>query len=183
MWRSGPGVDNGINEDERWPSLGGDWWVLIFGFVAIIGSIVMITRTLNNLRMRDESRNWISVNGKVISSEVKKYVGTNPYTDSLDDYCAEVTYRYSVGGKMYSGNTIRFTGWCYLSNDRAQRDVDLYPKSEVVLIYYDPDIPEDSVLEPGGSFWSAILPLPLYLGSGVVGSLIILSILIDKFFK
>jgi hypothetical protein len=130
--------------------------------------------------MRDESINWTSVNAKVISSEVKRNQGTQY---SLTDYCANVDYSYSVKGKDYSGYTIRFTGWCYLSRVRAQRDVDLYPIGEDVLVYFDPDIPEDSVLEPGGRHWSEIPLILFYLIPGVFGSILILNILRFMFFK
>jgi hypothetical protein len=60
--------------------------------------------------------------------------------------------------------------------------VDLYPIGEDVLVYYDPEIPEDSVLEPGGSVWSAIPVLLIYLIGGVFGSAIIIFALRDMFF-
>ena len=180
--RSSQDTDNGINEDAQKPSNARDrWFVAILGLVMIIISIAVFSKRLNNLRNRYESSNWPYVNGKVITSEVKKYWGGQ--SSDPDDYCANVDYSYSVKGKMYSGNTIRFTGWCYISKNRAQRDVHLYPGGKNVLVYYDPDIPEVSVLEPGGSLGSAVLILLYLLISGVFGLILIIAILRNKILR
>jgi hypothetical protein len=56
-----------------------------------------------------------------------------------------LTYTYIVQEKPYEGKRIRF-GSMSPDPDRA---VKLYPKGRTVTVYYDPDAPENSVLEQG----------------------------------
>ena len=76
---------------------------------------------------------------------------------------------------IYTGDTIRFGGRCFNDFGQAQRDADLYPKGEDVLVYFDPEVPEDSVFEPGGSLWPPILQILISFVMGVIGSVFLIA--------
>ncbi len=62
----------------------------------------------------------------------------------------DVRYTYQIDGKPFTGNRIAFGQKEIMSNsDAAQRVVREYPEAKSVDVYFDPNDPETSVLEPG----------------------------------
>jgi len=182
-------VDNGINEDAQIRSKKENpWWAPITGTLLILLSIILIFTSIITIydyvyySKTMKSANWPSVSGKVITSDIERYDSYDGMGGVDDNYCAEVSYKYSVGGKTYYGNIIRFTGYCYESIYRAKEDTDLYSDGKNVLVFYDPAKPKDSVLEPGWTVWSSISTILSYSIPGVIGFYLIISYLRNKYF-
>jgi hypothetical protein len=119
------------------------------------------------------SASWPIADGRVTNSEV------NHTTDAEggDSYSPEITYTYAVNDTNLNNSTIKFGENSYSSRKKAEEILSNYPVGKNVTVYYDPEKPDRSVLEPGVSAGSFIV-----LGIGVFFILITLAILPISFF-
>lgn len=127
----------------------------------------------NILQNARASAEWPTADGKVTKSEVSYSTDA----DGGDSYSPEVTYTYTVNNTSYSNNTIKFGENAYSSRNKAEGIASSYPVGKNVTVYYDPEKPERSVLEPGVSAGSYIV-----IGIGVFFILITLILIPISFF-
>ncbi len=95
------------------------------------------------------SRTWPTAPGTIRSSKVATHDA-----DGIEMYVAQVTYDYTVRGKTYVGDRLRFDGFAG-SQEKAQQDADKYRVGMRVEVHYAPRQPQTSTLEPGGASVSA----------------------------
>ncbi|MGH9509646.1 MAG: DUF3592 domain-containing protein [Terriglobales bacterium] len=90
-----------------------------------------------------ESAFWQKAAGMVVSntSEPGTLVSFVSYTD--------VHYAYTVKGRGYTSQTLRWGSEYHLTRSAAAQDAARYPVGTEVEVYYDPDEPSDAVLERG----------------------------------
>lgn len=123
------------------------------------------------------SSDWPSVDGKIIDSRVEeeknKRTGSRTNKTPLNQkrYQPKVDYSYSVNDKSFKGTRISYSDHGYLGKSKeitimgvtryssnadakagAQKIVQKYPKGKKVTVYYMPDNPSKSLLEPGFSY-------------------------------
>lgn len=125
------------------PFMGTSVFSLVF---AVIGLFLVI----NYLRHRSKhqaSETWVPVEGKVIKSSVREDYSTDSDGDSVTTYYPEVEYVYSFLGKEYQGKQIAFGPKIGGSRSRAEKTIAKYSSGDTVTVYYDPNKPEESVLE------------------------------------
>jgi hypothetical protein len=91
-----------------------------------------------------QSRKWPSVNGTIVSAEITAGSGRG--------LRPEVTYRFTVSRQEYTGNVIQF-GLRGGSRGSAEHILAPYMIGSPVLVYYLPDNPRVSVLQPG-PYWT-----------------------------
>ncbi len=107
------------------------------------------------------SRNWPSVMGRVVATQVRVEVLPMESTgDAYSRYYPEVEYEYTVDGHTYRSKRIRFGGLPFVySTDRGEIEAWLaeYPVGKKVQVYYNPQHPSEAVLEPGASPAALIL--------------------------
>ena len=99
----------------------------------------------------NQSKKWPSVPGKIISARVQKgkvYVSHGYQTR----YTPKITYSYSVNGAEYEGDRLGNGIFISRSRDSAKSWARKYPAHMVVTVYYNPDDPGKSVLEPVNSY-------------------------------
>ena len=95
------------------------------------------------------SATWPSVSGTIVlsrvtASEPRRILGR----DTEPGYSADIAYQFRVGGSRYTGETIAFAiGSSHQSS--AENRVRKYPLGMAVSVYYNPNDPTKSVLEPG----------------------------------
>lgn len=110
------------------------------------------------LHVQDKSRNtaslsWPTEDGVVVSSEIKRNVHSErPAPDT-----ALVVYKYSVDGNVYEGDRVRFGDPGRDVESTPDRVVKRYPPDAIVTVFYRPDEPSTSVLEPGTGHTSRIM--------------------------
>jgi hypothetical protein len=103
----------------------------------------------NLLRLRgalEASKAWISTTGEIIASEVK--LPQSHVSDDQDDAVAVLRYRYSVGSQSYESDRIKIGGQTSMTRMLADALVAKYPNGAHVDVYYDPQRPDNVVLEP-----------------------------------
>jgi hypothetical protein len=121
-----------------------------------------------------QTTTWPTVEGKIESSAVTQHQDNSNPDSSGTLYSANVRYSYAVNGRTYQSSTI-WSGTHYSSSSSGEQQqiVARYPPGKAVPVYYDPEHPEEAVLEPGVFFTSYIL----YVAGWVVFVIGILTLL------
>ena len=120
-----------------------------------LAGILFILIGINTIYQAYKSSSWPSVQGKIISSEIKSHSST--YTDTTTNrtknetvYDAQINYRYVVNGITYSNDDVKVGGTIKTNTSVwARKLLDKYPREKVVNVYYNPEDPFQSVLEKG----------------------------------
>jgi hypothetical protein len=93
------------------------------------------------------SQHWPQAEGVIRSATIIIFGGRNR------GYAPKVLYDYQVGGISYSGSRVLFASYRplnrYWNQADAQSIVDRYPQGKQVKVFYAPNNPHNSVLEPG----------------------------------
>ncbi|MBI2499233.1 DUF3592 domain-containing protein [Candidatus Woesearchaeota archaeon] len=112
----------------------------------IIGLIFFISAIINILRGYS-SKNWPSVQGKIIHSDIQiqRDIRHGP------NYSPTILFEYFINGTKYFSNRISFGGTS-TGLIGIQRILIKYPVGSDVLVYYNPQKPQISILEPGITF-------------------------------
>lgn len=133
------------------PMLGG-----IIMIVMGVGLAFILSRTL--LADAAESQTWPSVTGQVVTSEVK-----SQRSGDSNSYSARVIYEYQVDDELYTGGKISVADGSSSRSARARNIIEQYPEGSSVDVFYNPDLPEDALLQPGAPwflnwlYWGGIL--------------------------
>jgi Protein of unknown function (DUF3592) len=94
-------------------------------------------------------RNWQGVQGRILASEIERRRSSSGNGGTSISYYPVVIYEYEVGGRRYQGRRLSFgteIGWGGFTN-QAQKKVAQYPPGSIVPVYYNPENPNDAVLE------------------------------------
>lgn len=91
------------------------------------------------------SSSWPATQGVITQAEIVEA------EDSEGDpvYQAAITYRYDVGGRLYSGSAITAMDESTSLRVFADKALARYPAGSEVTVHYQPDDPATAVLEPG----------------------------------
>ncbi|MEM9913544.1 MAG: DUF3592 domain-containing protein [Planctomycetota bacterium] len=117
------------------------------------------------------SSSWPTVQGEITQSKVDR-ISLGKKTK----FQADVLYLYQVGGDSFIGSRIRYLDTSG-SSEKAQLElIEPYAVGTTTDVYYDPNHPGNSVLEPGrGSSGSRLFfyAIPLILGG--IGAFLFLA--------
>jgi len=107
----------------------------------LIGGALLGIGLYHWIRLQD-SKGWPQAIGTV----AKSWVEEGKDSDGCTSYTVCVQYDYTVQGMHYSGKRVRFGGHSYSRAKRAQAELDRYPASGAVPVFYDPENPAEAVL-------------------------------------
>lgn len=126
--------------------------IFSMGIFLLIGVLLTIWgwTILQNARA---SASWPTADGLITDSRVSRSTDS----DGGDSYSPEITYSYAVNNLGYVNNTIKFGENSYGSRSKAEKIAAGYPIGRNVTVYYDPEKPDRSVLEPGVTAGSYIV--------------------------
>src|SRR5579883_1524537 len=85
-----------------------------------------------------------STEGTMVSSQVKEEEGEDGPVHGVS-----VAYNYTVDGKAYTGQRYRYVDRMSSGSRWANNMVQNHPPGGKVLVYYDPQQPNNSLLAPG----------------------------------
>jgi len=118
-----------------------------------------------------DSMTWPTAEGRIAESSIAYSPGGDrlPYID--------LEYVFTVGGKVYSGDTVVLSEHPSSSFADMKKTVNKYPKDKAVSVRYLPTNPSVCVLEPGIHF-----EVLLYPASGLffIAAAIVLPILLRR---
>jgi hypothetical protein len=134
---------------------------------------------------RDLMRAWASASwphsqGVVLSSF------RSPYNDggTGKKYTPAIAYSYSAGNKSYVGTRVFYGNAQGLSDSRSAEIVNRYPVRSPVSVYYKPEEPGESVLEPGSNpQLRKLLALGTTLFSGGIFLLVFVRRWLEKIYQ
>jgi len=121
----------------------------------VVAAIVFLFQSERLLWPFFDQSKLVTTSGKIVSSEFEHQGGRR----SAGWYFM-IRYQYQVNGKTYLSNRVHYSYTGSKDKSYAEGYVAKYPVGSVVLVYYDPEYPERSVLEPtikDYSLWHAIM--------------------------
>lgn len=121
----------------------GGCFVLIFGIIGV----VMLVKYFRDKKKAEESQSWSSAAGRITESYVRRQESRDSDGYTTTSYYPEVRYTYQALGVEYSGDKIAFGGSVGGSQKKAHERLTSYPVGKDVIVHYDPNNPEEAVLE------------------------------------
>lgn len=107
-----------------------------------------------------KAKSWPLAKGRVIISKVEEW--RTPGKIRIARLCLNMDYLYIVGEKVYEGHRLD-SGWrCFGSESHLKEVLERYPSGKEVQVFYNPEYPEKSMLEPGLN-WSIFFMIGLGL--------------------
>lgn len=106
-----------------------------------------------------EVKDWPTTTGTVTNTWVREeYSSGSRNSPSHYDYYPEVEYTYKVNGATYYGNQLVKIETGYSSFVDAQSYNDRYATGTQVTVYYNPDNPNEAVLEQNSDVQALMFP-------------------------
>ncbi len=145
------------------------------------GAAALVMGVVTARRAR-ASRQWPLARGVIVSSRILREHSSPSNNAQVNrivgdhQYKPEIAFEYSVLGVKYISNKVSFGDYSSNSPRHAESVTARYPEGKAVNVFYNPDNPEDAVLENTGGFgvWLlcfvglfllAISALFIYIGS------------------
>lgn len=130
--------------------------------ILLIGGlgIFLIVYGIRSKKKAQASQTWPSVSGRITAAEVKESTSTDDDDVTRVNYYPAVHYEYQIGDQAYTGKRISFGGIVATSSrSKAEKELTRYPAGGDVPVYYNPDKPEEAVLEQkaGGATWALVV--------------------------
>ena len=111
----------------------------------IAGGFTFFIWGLPPLQYASASKDWPSANGEITRSEIY-----SEWKDGKTQYRPDIVYTYHVDGRSYVSSNVTVGDPLFASSiSTAKRIQAEYPEGRNVDVYYNPDLPSFSVLEPG----------------------------------
>ena len=113
-----------------------------------------------------ESAAWPTTPGTITEAKVATRHATTGNNAPRITYVPSVRYTYRVDGAPYQGNRIQIVSRSFDNRGKADVRVDRYRRNKAVVVHYDPENPNRSVLQPGmgaGNY------LPFLMGGVLLG--------------
>ncbi len=131
----------------------------MLGLGLVIVGAAILNYGLGQITQAKKSAGWPFVTGTVIKSEKEKHTTTEDTKSNKKNvtyYLAMITYEYQIDGNTHTSDRVAFGG-----RDRNQtvEYLNKYPAGKSVAVYYDPDRPEEAVLEKGLKKKSYTIPI------------------------
>jgi len=148
-------------------------WLVVLAFFVL--GVIGVANWLYWLRKGRQSRNWPTVPGTVVTSQlitrtdVRLTMIRALLTTTL--YGVKIRYRYTVDGRSLEGGRVGLTGGGLARSDGAARiRLTKYPVGRRVTVHYQPNKPENAVLETvvHGQLTSGLITAALWLFGAIL---------------
>ena len=143
--------------------------VLFIGLAAIVGARYFFLKA-------QKTQNWPSVEGIITKSGTRSQRGHGA-NSGVPTTIAEVWYTFVINGVEYRNDTISIGQYGSSDSSHAAKEAHRYPVGRKVMVYYNPENFNDSVLEHKTP-WGFI---GIFAGLGTILVLIGLVMLSDRF--
>ena len=146
----------------------------MIGYIIAIGiSAVILIYIGSDILKAQKSRSWPTASGTVQDSGMESHQSRDEDGDIKTTYGATIQYKYTVDGQEFVGDRRTFSNVRTSSVRNTEKILERYPLGSSVDVFYDPDDPSSSVLEPGvGAATYILLLVPIgFLVFGIAGVL------------
>lgn len=116
--------------------------------IILIGVLVLVLfmHTKREAAQERSSADWLSVDGMVSSSEVKRHWDKNNGAPTTR-FSFHINYNYKVNDQTYVGHRYQFHGDpVFKSQTEAEKLKADYTTGKTIKVYYDSNNPQQSVL-------------------------------------
>ena len=121
--------------------------------MGIVGSGITVFWGIPMVMNALASKGWPSVDGVVAVSD---FTTNRDSDDGNVTYGASISYDYTVNGAPHMGSNVHFGQYSTSDPSYGRGIVNRYPVGTRMPVYYDPNNPSTSVLEPGAG-WSSFM--------------------------
>ncbi len=136
--------------------------VMLFGVMVIIFGIIPFFIYFNVSRVAGDELNWLATEAEVVAAEVKTSVHTDRNYDkrtrkyttrSTSSFAPEITYKFTVAGREYTGRKFRTLGFSSKREGEIRELISRYPVGRRITVYYNPAKNDEAIIEkaPGPS--------------------------------
>ncbi len=148
----------------------------IFPLPFLLVGIFIFGIGMRDVMRAKDSKNWPTTVATVQKSVVKTDVGE----EGGFSYSALVLYEFEVNGFGHSGDRVTFGDFGSGDEERVKEIVKRYPEGTEVRVYFHPNDPDLSILEPGLTARAWAIP-----GFGFVFLIIgiFMAIILPRFLK
>jgi hypothetical protein len=143
----------------EWVGIG----LLLLGIVWIAGFGYAHVRAVGKAKAAE---GWPSAAGRVVGCDIVEEKSRDREGHTTTWYNPVVSYAYAVGGREYSGQRLRFGNYRSSTRKKAEAMLAPYPHGSTPAVRYNPDRPEECVLE-------TTKPGPIYLVMALFGLLFV----------
>lgn len=148
-------------------------WVFTgVGVVLAVAGVATLAAALKQLWEAAGSRRWPSVPGRIVSSDVVDVSRKVQVGDELEklvhEHRVEIRYEFALKGVLVSGIDVGQVPEQSTDERWAQARVAKYPKGAEVRVFYSPEDPTRSILEPGihAASWIPLLVALAVIATG-----------------
>lgn len=138
--------------------------VVLF-IIGVVGAALTIFLGIPMMKNAFESRGWPTADGVIT---VSQFTSNTDRDSGSTTYGASIAYDYTVNGASYTGSNVHFGQYSTSDPSYGRSIVNRYPLGKQVMVYYDPDNPSESVLEPGAG-WSSFMVAGIGILFALVG--------------
>lgn len=145
-----------------------DFSQLITALIAIVIGAGILVYAGMNIRRGSERKSWSQTTGEIISAKVEEVVTHGDYTST--DYFPKIYYRYKVNLVEYESGSVNASEAPFTIGKQkfAALRVEKFKPNSKVIVYYNPDNPNEAVLEntgasPSGMILLFIVGIPVFL--------------------
>lgn len=137
----------------------------IFIIPALVG-IVLFIYGIKSILTAIDSRNWSHCKGTIIMSKVDQSTrssGSSKNRHTTTTYSPKVKYKYIYNDHEYLSSRITF-GDRRGGRKTAQTTINYYSVGKEVDVYFNPENPAQSVLQPGYWSFGPLFPGVIFFG-------------------
>jgi lipopolysaccharide export LptBFGC system permease protein LptF len=140
---------------------------IVYGVFVVFGLIFVII-SITSKRRAAAAQAWPTIPGTVLASRVDIHTSTDSDGHRTTTYKPVVDYQYTIMGQEFRASRIAF-GANTFSRNKSESIIAMYPPNQPLTVHYNPDKPQDAVLEAEakGGVASLIIGIVL-MGVGVV---------------
>ena len=139
----------------------------------VFGSLLLYFLFIRPMTLSRASADWPAVPCTILTSEVGRHTDSNGGAT----YSVDITYRYVVDGRTYTGDHYSFMGGSSSGRTAKQDAVDAHPPGSEHLCYVNPEDPGYAVLtrDLGWEVWLGLIPA-VFVVLGLGGMVMSLSV-------
>jgi hypothetical protein len=120
---------------------------LCFGGFFFLAGTILLFFTIRARKKSTASLAWPSTAGTIVSSTVRRNSSTDEDGHTNFSFSPIVEYDYSVNGQAYKGKKIHYGITPSQDNATAQKEADRFPAGRQVTVFFNPEKPNEAVLE------------------------------------
>lgn len=120
---------------------------LCFGGFFFLAGAILLFFALRTRKKSAASLSWTPTAGTISSSTVRRNSSSDEDGHISYTFSPIVEYDYSVNGQAYKGKTIHYGITPSQDMATAQKEADRFPVGRQVTVFYNPEKPNEAVLE------------------------------------